>query len=46
MIFPKKKPQFVKLKTELMGEGPNGDDKTGSKRLLKESSDDVTIVLL
>ena len=28
MIFPKK-PQFVKLKTELMGRGPNDDDKIG-----------------
>ena len=28
MILPKKKPQFVKLKTELMGRGPNGDDWT------------------
>ena len=26
--FSQKKPQFVKLKTELMGEGPNGYDRT------------------
>ena len=71
-----KKPPFLKLKTELMGGSPNGDDRTCmaplrfiflslmviqtyhlsivlspfvsaySKRLLKESSNDVTIVLL
>ena len=58
MILPKR-PHFLKLKTELMGGSPNGDDKTCmaslflspsvsaySKQILKESSNDVTIILL